>query len=94
MESKKYWLAYLVLIVILGLSTVTYKNIKDPAFELAMLLIVAVLGILCITYYFMHDSKDELYKVAFVAILCFGIITSFIVPICDVSDETEHLART
>lgn len=93
-ESKKYWLAYLVLIVILGLSTATYKNIMDPSFELAALFLVSILGILCITYYFMHDSKEELYKVAFVAILCFGIITSFIVPICDVSDETEHLART
>jgi uncharacterized membrane protein len=28
-----------------------------------------------------------------VAIVCFGIIAAFIVPICDVSDETEHLAR-
>ena len=92
-ESKKYWLIYLVLIVILGSSTLTYGNITSPAFELTALLIVAVTGILCIVYYFMHDSENELYKVAFVIILCFGIITSFIVPICDVSDETEHLAR-
>ena len=92
-ESKKYWLIYLILIVILSFSTVTYKNILNPAFELFALLIVAIVGILCIVYYFMHDSEKELYKVAFVIILCFGIITSFIVPICDVSDETEHLAR-
>ena len=92
-ESKKYWLIYLILIVILSFSTMTYKNIIDPTFELVALLIVAIVGVLCIVYYFMHDSENELYKFAFVIILCFGIMTSFIVPICDVSDETEHLAR-
>lgn len=92
-ESKKYWMIYLILMVILSLSTATYENILDPAFELVALLIVAVLGVLCIVYYFMHNSEKELYKVAFVIILCFGIVVSFIVPICDVSDETEHLAR-
>lgn len=92
-SSKKYWLFYLILIMVLGLSTVTYKNLSHPGFELKTFLIVAVLGVFCIVYYFMHNSDKELYKVAFVIILCFGIITSFIVPICDVSDETEHLAR-
>ena len=92
-SSKKYWLIYLILILVLGLSTLTYENVLNPSFEISIFLIVAVLGILCIVYYFMHDSDKELYKVAFVIILCFGIVTSFIVPICDVSDETEHLAR-
>ena len=92
-KSKRYWLIYLALIAVLGLSTVTTKNIAHPKFELLTFLAVGLLGIFCITYYFMHDSENELYKVAFVIILCFGIITSFIVPICDVSDETEHLAR-
>ena len=92
-SSKKYWLIYLVLIIVLGLSTVSYRCLLDPTYEIYTLLLVAVLGILCIVYYFMHDSDQELYKVAFVIILCFGIFTSFIVPICDVSDETEHLAR-
>ena len=93
-SSKKYWLLYLVLIIVLGLTTVTYKNVLHPDFEIGTLLIIVFLGILCIVYYFMHNSDKELYKVAFVIILCFGIVTSFIVPICDVSDETEHLART
>ncbi|WP_405297487.1 DUF2142 domain-containing protein, partial [Methanobrevibacter sp.] len=92
-SSKKYWLIYLVLIIVLGLSTVTFKNVLHPDFEIGTLLIVAFLGVLCIVYYFMHNSDKELYKVAFVIILCFGIVMSFIVPLCDVSDETEHLAR-
>ena len=92
-SSKKYWLIYLVLIIVLGLSTVSYRTIAHPTYEINTLLIVAILGILCIVYYFMHNSDKELYKVAFVIILCFCICASFIVPICDVSDETEHLAR-
>ena len=91
--SKKYWMAYLVMIILLGISTCRYKTLLDPRFELATLAIVAIVGIFCIVYYFMHNTDKEMYKVAFVVILCFGIITSFIVPICDVSDETEHLAR-
>ena len=92
-SSKKYWLVYLVLIIVLGLSTASYKNVADPNFEIYTLLIVAVLGIFCIAYYFMNKSDEKLYKTAFVIILCFGICTSLIMPICDVSDETEHLAR-
>ena len=92
-ESKRHWIVYLVLIVILGLSTAGWKNIIEPEFELITLILVSLIGIFCIVYYFMHDSETEFHKVAFVTILCFGIITAFIVPICDVSDETEHLAR-
>ena len=92
-ESKKHLMAYIIIIVILGLSTAGWNNITHPEFELITLLLVSIVGILCITYYFMHDSDVEFHKVAFVAIVCFGIIAAFIVPICDVSDETEHLAR-
>ena len=92
-QSKKYWLIYLVLIFVLGLSMVTQKNISNPYFEIMTFILVAVLGIFAIVYYFLHNSDDELYKVAFVIILIFGITTALIVPICDVSDEIEHLTR-
>ncbi|WP_407424327.1 DUF2142 domain-containing protein [Methanobrevibacter sp.] len=58
-----------------------------------MFAIIVLLGIFCITYYFRHNDDKELYKVAFVIILCFGVITSVIVLICDVSDEIEHMNR-
>jgi uncharacterized membrane protein len=93
MESKRYWIIYLIFIAITCASTISSKNFANPQFEIATFAIIAVLGILCITYYFMHSSKEELYKVAFVIIICFGIISALIVPICDVSDELEHLTR-
>ena len=92
-NSKKYLIIYLIFITITCISTVSYKNFANPQFEIAAFAVVALLGVFCITYYFMHDSKEELYKVAFVAILCFGIISAFVVPIVDVSDELEHLTR-
>ena len=92
-KSKKYCLVYLVLVLILGLSTFGKKNLYHPEFVILTFIIVAILGIFCIIFYFLHDSDEELYKVAFVFIVCFGIVCALIVPICDVSDEIEHLAR-
>ena len=94
LNNKKYWLIYLLLITIMGASTVFNRKLQNPTFEIAVFIIVAILGILCILFYFSHNNEDELYKAAFVVILCFGIICALIVPICDVSDEVEHFTRS
>lgn len=92
-KSKKYWLIYLVLMTILGYSTIRYPTIMPSQFVVITFLVAAILGVFCIVYYFMHDSDDEFYKVAFTVILCFGIVCALVVPICDVSDEIEHFTR-
>lgn len=91
-KSKKYWLIYLVFIT-LTLSSTIFQNIEHPKLLVLSFVFLALLGVFCIVYYFRHNSDKELYKVAFVIILCFAIITSFVVPIVDVSDEIEHLTR-
>ena len=83
----------MVFITITFLSTLSYKNIAHPKFELVLFFIVLIIGILCISYYFNHNSSQELYKFAFVIILIFGILCAVIVPISDVSDEPEHFTR-
>lgn len=93
LKSKKYWLIYLLLITIMGLSTISKRNFTDLSFEILIFVIVAIFGILSITFYFSNNNKDELHKVAFVIIMIFGITAALIVPICDVSDELEHLTR-
>lgn len=93
LKSKKYWLIYLLLITIMGLSTISKRNFQDPTFEILIFIIVAILGILAIMFYFSNNNRNELHKVAFVIIIIFGIMTALIVPICDVSDELEHLTR-
>lgn len=92
--SKRYWIIYLAFIFVASLTTLTSKNISSPVFEIAVFAIVAVLGVVCIVFYFMHDNKSELYKTAFVVIICFRLLSAMIVPICDVSDEMEHLTRS
>lgn len=92
-RSKRYWVIYLLFIAVTCMSTVSSRNFAKPQFVIAAFAIVAFLGIFCIFFYFMHDSQSELYKVAFVIIICFGIISAFVVPIVDVSDELEHLTR-
>lgn len=92
-KSRKYWIIYLIFIAVTCASTLSAKNFDKPQFTIAAFIIVAVVGILCIVYYFMHDSQNELYKVAFVIIICFGLMSAFVVPIVDISDELEHLTR-
>ena len=92
-ESKKYWIIYLIVIALTCMSTIIFKNMENPQFIVPIFIIVAFLGVFCIVYYFMHDSPEELYKVAFVIIVCFGMISALVVPIVDVSDELEHLTR-
>ncbi len=92
-EYKKYWIIYLIFIVITCISTVSAKNFENPNFVIAAFVIVALLGVFCIVFYFMHDSKEDFYKVAFLIILCFGVLSALIVPIVDISDELEHLTR-
>ena len=94
LNSKKYLLIYLLFLSTLFLSVISKKTIYHPKFEILTFILVVIVGILCLVYYFSHNNDKELYKVAFVVILCFGIICSFIVPIMDISDETEHLIRS
>ena len=89
----KFFIIYAVFITFTFFSTLSYKNIPHPKFELILYFIVLIIGILCINYYLNHNSDKELYKIAFVAILLFGIMCALIVPISDVSDEPEHITR-
>ena len=66
------------------------RNLQNPSFDISIFIIVAALGCISILFYF---SGAELHRTAFVIIILFGIMTALIVPICDVSDEDEHLAR-
>lgn len=92
-NSKKYWLIYLLLISLMCISTISKRNLQNPTFDMIVFVMVAILGILAIVFYFSHNNKDELHKFAFVLILCFGVFCALIVPICEVSDESEHLTR-
>ena len=66
-KSKKYWLIYLVLVLIFGLTTANKKNLIHPEFAILTFIIVAILGIFCIVFYFLHnkiiDTKSKIYTI-------------------------------
>lgn len=93
-KSKKYWIIYLVLIVLISLINLTAQNYSDPQVEFGSILIISILGVFCISYFYQHNNEKELYKTAFIIILVFGIIFSFVTPMMSAPDEVEHFVRT
>ena len=91
LNSKKYWILYLLLIVAYCLIRFGFNNYAHPKLELAVVLLISVIGVLAIAYY--KSDNKSLYKTAFVVILLFGIIFSIATPICIIPDEVEHFAR-
>lgn len=93
LNSKKYWIIYMILILLASLSMMSIENYLHPKMEIAIILILSILGIFCISYYSEHNDKN-FYKTAFIVILTFGIICSFLTPICYSPDEVEHFVRS
>ena len=92
-KSKKYWILFLVLVMLCSLSLMTVKNYNHPKMEFFALIFLSILGIILISYYQGHNNDKELYKTVFIVLLLFGLITSFVIPIDSVSDEGEHFTR-
>ena len=93
-KSRKYWLIYLVFILICSLSFFSMKNYIHPKMEIAVIFLVSILGIFFISFYHYLNTDNDLYKLAFIIILTFGIICSFLMPICAISDGAEHFVRS
>lgn len=92
LKNRKYTTFYIVSMIIIFLSILDMNNYFHPKIEIIIFISVVILGIIFINFYFKNSC--ELYKFAFVLILSFGIICSFLTPICDVCDEQEHLVRS
>ncbi|WP_143744765.1 DUF2142 domain-containing protein [Methanobrevibacter sp. 87.7] len=76
------------------MSFFSMKNYIHPKMEIAVIFLVSILGIFFISFYQYHNSDNEIYKVAFIIILTFGIICSFLTPICFIPDGAEHFVRS
>lgn len=94
LTSKKYWIIYFSLILIFALSRFEIVNYQHPKMEIIAFILLTLMGIFCISYFKGHNKDKELYKTAFVIILIFGLICSFVTPICFAPDEVEHFVRT
>ena len=92
-KSKKYWIIYLILILLGSSSIMGIDNYLHPKMEIGIICLLSLLGVFCITYYQRHNNDKELYKITFIIILTFGIICSFLNPILYAPDEVEHFVR-
>ena len=92
--SKKYSLIYILLLLILTLTRFEAQNYLHPKMEIFGFILLSIMGVFCIAYYIGHKADEELYKTAFIILLIFGIVCSFILPICYGPDEVEHFVRS
>ena len=91
--SKKYWILYIIILLIFTLMRFELENYAHPELEIIAFVLLVLCGIFCISYYHGHNDEKELYKTAFIIILVFGIICSVVMPICIAPDEVEHFVR-
>lgn len=93
-NSKKYWIIYLIIVFCSFLCQMTISNYNDPLIEILTLIVVSIMGVFCISYYWGHYGDKSLHKTAFIIILCFGILTCLLSPILCSPDEVEHFVRS
>ena len=93
LESKKYWILSLFLIIVFFFATMKFKNYSYPKFEIIALIFSCIASVFLISFYQGHRDEKNFYKTAFVVILVFGIVFSIITPIMCSHDEFEHFVR-
>ena len=93
-QSRKYWAIYLILFLFAAFSMFSMDNFVHPKMEIGIIFLLSLLGVFCISYFHGHNNDEDLFKTAFIVILTFGIICSFLTPICYCPDEVEHFVRS
>lgn len=93
-KSKKYWILYLVIILVVFLSAFNMTKFGSMPFGFMIWGLVALMGVFSITFYFGHSDEKELFKTAFIVILLFGILCCFLMPMSCAPDEYEHFVRS
>ncbi len=92
LENKSYIAIYALILSLFSLYFTYRANFSNPKFEIFMFCILLIAGIFSIIYY--TKNNKNLHKVALVLIVLFGVISLFLSPIYDISDESEHFVRS
>lgn len=92
-KSKKYWILFIAILIAFTLFKFQAINYAHPKMEIVALVVFSLFGVFAITYFQSHNDDKNIYKTAFVIILVFGLLSSFITPICYGPDDVEHFAR-
>lgn len=86
-------LVYLLIILLFSAYLFFINPSVDVNFALTIWLLLGVSGGIII-YFSDKFGNDNIYKLVFIIILCFGLFNTFLTPIVDVCDESEHFWRS
>lgn len=92
-NSKKYWIIYVVLVLFALITQMNVSNYYQPVEEIIFFVIFAIAGIFCITFFKCHSGDNEIHKTALIILLIFGIFLCFLTPTLGAYDEVEHFVR-
>ena len=92
-NSKKYWIITLILILVSFFAVMGVIDYSHPKMEIAVLIISSILSIFFISFYHGHNDDKNFYKTVFLIIFIVGIVFSFLTPIMCAPDEVEHFVR-
>ena len=93
-EYRKFYLIYIFLVLIFSFSLLSEKNLEHPMMEIIFIFFISILGIFCLTFYFNNKNDNDLYKTVFIFLIIFGLVCTFITPICEGPDFREHSVRS
>ena len=86
-KYKKYYLIYIVAVLISAFSLITTDTLAHPKMELIFLVLILFMGLFCLTFYFNHRDDENIYKTLFVFLIIFGMVCVFVSPICQAGDS-------
>ncbi|MBR0057834.1 MAG: DUF2142 domain-containing protein [Methanobrevibacter sp.] len=92
LNTKKYWITFLFIILIGTLFLTKMENIHAPFKEIIFFILMALIGVIFLIITI--EKNIELYKTAFCLLLIMGILFSVFTPVDSIPDEKEHFVRS
>lgn len=91
-ETKKYFIIYLLIMLVGVFSLTKLNNIQAPSKEILIFIFLLIIGFVFLVTTIKKNIK--LYKTVFCLLLIIGILFSVLTPINDIPDEKEHFVRS
>ena len=94
-KLKKCYFIIIYFLIILMFSTYSYLGHHPSDYTFVLIIWCLLLACGSIIIYFSDSIDDKnIYRLAFIIIICFGLFNTFLTPVVDVCDESEHFWRS
>lgn len=94
-KLKGYFPLFYLLMILLFSAYLYLNNNPNVNFTLAFAIWAILLIVGSIIIYFSDNfDNDNIYILVFIIIICFGLFNTFLTPVVDVCDESEHFWRS